>query len=158
MKAIKTLMAVSVLVAAGAANASVVGTYSFSDNGTFTSAVLGAAFNGTVVTEAAGSSAYAQSNPNTASLDVTGGTGTLTMLANLLNTTNFGGQQSYAYTITLNGAWDGTTFTATSGSAQATGCATHPSSTTCSPSTLITYNSFSGSGLTLSGGGINANA
>jgi hypothetical protein len=147
MNALKTLLAVSVLAGAGAANAAAVATFDATQTAT------------SIVYHPAGDlQLILPGNPNsgagTASLD---DSGLLSVtipsfhLITALGTDSFTGNS-----ISINGSWDGTTFSAASASAQYTSCANGPTdgtNFTCSSVVLNSPLAFTASGTaTLAGG------
>lgn len=127
-------------------------TFNIADSGTLfvnPPFALAGILNGTTISEASGSNIYAQNHPNTAALVISGTSGTLTILSNIKTTTNLGGTQHFANTVTLTGAWNGTTFTPQVGSFTINSCSSEPGANPCVPNTF-TYGSVGGS-LTFSG-------
>lgn len=154
MKTIRSLLAISILTVANAGNAAVF-LYSVTNNGTIgvsPQSPLAGYLNGTVTSEMANINSYAQSANNLATLTTIGTTGVLTFNINTKITTNLGGTQHMNDAVTINGNWDGTTFTATSGGYTIISCEAEPGSAECFLNSF-TYESVSGS-LTWAGGTI----
>lgn len=151
MKTIRTLLAVSILATAGAANAAFGVAYTVSDSGTLYSPSW--PLEGTVISEAPGSNPKARNFSNTATLNVVGSSGVLTIYSNITtpsNATSFPIIPHFANLVTINGSWNGTLFAPTEGSFVIYDCVGYcptPKGTT------VPYNSISGS-LSLSGGSI----
>lgn len=147
MNAFKTLLAVSVLAAAGAANAATVATFDATQTAT------------SIVYHPAGDLQLVQpGNPNSgtgsASLD---GSGILSITIPSFHLITLLGTDSFtANSVSINGTWDGTTFAASSASAQYTSCVNGPtdgSNNTCSSVILNNPLAFTASGTaTLAGG------